>query len=72
LRAIVLPALGGTIFFSAVDAFAIRAGIWFFDPAQILGLHVGPLPLEEVLFFFLTSWLVAQSLVLMLPPSLRR
>ena len=72
LRAVVLPALGGTLFFSAVDAFAIRDGIWFFDPQQILGWHLGPLPIEEVLFFFLTSWLVAQSFVLMLPARLRR
>ncbi|MBV9127008.1 MAG: lycopene cyclase domain-containing protein [Verrucomicrobia bacterium] len=70
-RAVVVPALGGVFFFSCCDAFAVRAGLWFFDPKQILGWHLGPLPVEEVLFFFLTSWLVAQSLVLMLPARLR-
>ena len=72
LRAIVLPAVAGTVFFSACDSVAVRAGIWTFDPAQCLGLHVGPLPVEEVLFFFLTSWLVAQSLLLLLPLGNRR
>ena len=72
LRAIVLPALAGMVFFSACDAVAVRAGIWFFDPAQCLGWHVGPLPVEEVLFFLLTSWLVAQSLLLLLPEENRR
>ncbi len=72
LRAIVLPAVVGTVFFSACDSVAVRSGIWRFDPAQCLGLHVGPLPVEEVLFFFLTSWLVAQSLLLLLPVGNRR
>ena len=72
LRAVVLPAIFGTLFFSVVDTFAVQAGIWFFDPKQTLGWHLGPLPVEEVLFFFLTSWLVAQSLVLMLPARFKR
>ena len=72
LRAIVLPAVVGMIFFSACDSVAVRSGIWVFDPAQCLGVNVGPLPFEEVLFFFLTSWLVAQSLLLLLPVGNRR
>lgn len=66
------PALVGMVFFAAVDSVAVRAGIWFFDPRQIIGWWVGPLPVEEVLFFFLTSLLVSQSLVLFLPATHRR
>lgn len=67
LRAILVPAVAGGVFFSVCDAVAIHAGIWIFDPRQNLGVFFGPLPLEEALFFLLTSWLVAQSLVLLLP-----
>lgn len=37
--------------FTAWDLYAIAAGHWRFDPAQTTGLALGPLPLEEVLFF---------------------
>lgn len=67
LRAVFVPALAGAVFFSLIDQFAVRSGLWKFDPGQILGWHVGLLPVEEVLFFFLTSLLVSQSLLLLLP-----
>lgn len=70
-REVLLASLIGTVFFSAIDGFAIRSGIWFFDPRMILGIYFGPLPLEEVLFFFLTSLLVSQSLVVLLPAGYR-
>jgi lycopene cyclase domain-containing protein len=72
LRAVFVPALVGTLFFSATDEVAVHAGVWFFDRAQVVGWWVGWLPIEEVLFFFLTSLLVSQSLVLLLPTGLRR
>ncbi len=72
LRAVFVPALAGTLFFSAIDTVAVRDGLWFFDPSQIVGWRVGPLPFEEVLFFFLTGLLVTQSLLLLLPVRLRR
>lgn len=33
------------------DLLAIRAGHWDFDPTQVTGLALGPLPVEELLFF---------------------
>ena len=72
LPGIFLPPILATLFFGVCDSVAVRQGIWFFDPHQILGWHIGPLPIEEVLFFFLTSLLVSQSLILLLPASLRR
>jgi len=51
---------------------AVRAGTWFFDEKQITGVKLGGiLPWEEVAFFFLTSLLVAQSYLLLLPADLR-
>ncbi len=70
-RAVFVPALAGGLFFSLIDQVAVRGSIWFFDPAQILGLYVGLLPIEEVLFFLLTSLLVTQSFVLLLPRGYR-
>jgi len=72
LREVLLASCISTAFFSAIDTFAIRSGIWYFDHQMILGLYLGPLPLEEVLFFFITSLLVAQSLVVLLPAGYRR
>lgn len=33
------------------DVFAVRAHHWHFDARQVLGIDLGALPLEEVLFF---------------------
>jgi lycopene cyclase domain-containing protein len=71
LRAVVAPTLIIGTYFTLADSIAIRQGIWKFDRNQILGIHFGPVPLEEVIFFFLTSLLVSQSLVLFLPEKLR-
>jgi len=50
----------------AFDIVAIRRGIWYFDEAQTLGLRLfGCLPIEEALFFYITSLLVAQSYALL-------
>ncbi|MGE5334811.1 MAG: lycopene cyclase domain-containing protein [Nitrososphaerota archaeon] len=53
------------LYLCVADALAIRAGIWTIDPRQSLGILVGGwLPLEEVVFFSLTTMLVAFGLVL--------
>jgi lycopene cyclase domain-containing protein len=70
-RAVLLPVAAVGMYFIAADAMAITEGIWLFDANQILGIHIGVVPLEEVIFFFLTSLLVSQSLVLFLPKELR-
>ena len=72
LKAVLLPALIVGTYLTGADVAAVRAGIWFFDPKQNLGcLLFGILPVEEARFFFLTSLLVAQSLVMFLPDKLR-
>ena len=66
LGATVLP----TLYFSIADAFAIAAGIWSIHSATRTGLELGNLPFEEAFFFFITSLLLAQGLILW--HSLRR
>lgn len=72
LRAVLLPpAVIGTWYVGA-DWIAISEEIWYFDPETITGFHIGPVPIEEVVFFYLTSLLVAQSLIMLLPARFRR
>lgn len=68
---ILLAGLIGGSYYTLVDMVAVAEGIWRFDETQIDGTRIGPLPIEEVLFFFMTATLVAQSLYLFLPPRLR-
>ena len=70
-RAIFWPTMIAGTYYSLSDVVAIGEGIWHFGPDMICGIHIGPVPLEEILFFFLTAWLVAQSFVLFLPERLR-
>ncbi len=66
LLALVTLAFG--IYYTIADYLAVLAGLWFFDEKQITGVKIGGrLPWEEAAFFFLTSLLVAQSYLLLLP-----
>jgi lycopene cyclase domain-containing protein len=56
--------LGLCIYFSLADAVAIKAGIWRFDNSSLTGLWLGPVPIEEVLFYLLTATMVVQGFVI--------
>jgi lycopene cyclase domain-containing protein len=67
-----LITFGFGIYYTLADLAAVKAGTWFFDEKQITGVKLGGiLPWEEIAFFFLTSLLVAQSYLLLLPSELR-
>lgn len=54
-------------YFSIADAIAIRAGTWTISPLQSSGILVGGvLPVEEMLFFLLTTAMVISGVTLML------
>ena len=61
--------LAATAYLSAADAFAISDGIWTLSPARTLAFRIGPLPLEEALFFLLTNLMIVQTLVLLASPE---
>lgn len=70
LLTLVTTAFG--IYYTLADLAAVRGGTWFFDEQQITGVKLaGVLPWEEIAFFFLTSLLVAQSYLLLLPGESR-
>ena len=72
LKAVLIPpAIIGT-WYTIGDSVAIGEEIWYFDPALITGIHIGVVPIEEVIFFYLTALLVAQSVVMLLPAEYRR
>lgn len=52
IPACILPA----IFYIAWDAFFTSKGVWRFNPEYIIGFHLGNLPIEEVLFFFVVPY----------------
>ncbi len=54
-------------YLTLADAFAIAQHIWFFQPALITGWMLGNVPLEEALFYFLTSAMIVQGFVLLAP-----
>lgn len=65
LRAIVPPALAVTAWLAAADHLAIAEGIWRFGEGQHLGVRIGLVPVEEVVFFLVTNLLVVLGLALL-------
>jgi lycopene cyclase domain-containing protein len=64
LRAVLPPALVVGTYLAVADHLAIRAGIWNFGEGKHLGLYLAGVPLEEILFFLLTSVMVSLGLTL--------
>jgi putative membrane protein len=70
VRPIVGAAAIATAYLTLVDGWAIGQGVWVFSPDLTLGVRIGPVPLEEIVFFWATSLLVAQSIALFEPKPL--
>lgn len=69
---VLVPTLIIGTYLCLADWYAIGKGIWFFDEKQITGFKVGGvMPWEEVAFFYITSLLVAQTFLILLPTHLR-
>jgi lycopene cyclase domain-containing protein len=64
-RLVLLTIVPVTLYLSLADTVAIAGGTWTIDPAQSLGVLLGGiLPIEEFVFFLLTTVLVTFGLVL--------
>lgn len=63
-RLLCVAVLLATLYLGACDAFALGHGIWRVDPSRVAGLYVGPLPLEELVFYFVTNIMAAQGFVM--------
>jgi lycopene beta-cyclase len=66
-RLVVAVILISTAYLGIADSVAINAGTWTISPAQTLGLYLGGiLPVEELLFFFVTNILIGFGMTLVL------
>jgi lycopene cyclase domain-containing protein len=64
---VLLSLLPAALYLSAADAIAIGSGTWTIDPAQSLNIYLGGiLPVEELIFFFLTNILLVFGMTLVL------
>ncbi|MEX1048332.1 MAG: lycopene cyclase domain-containing protein, partial [Akkermansiaceae bacterium] len=61
---VIIGTLIPSIYFGLADSFAIGSGIWEISSTLTTGVKIFNLPLEELLFFVVTSLLLAQGLVL--------
>ncbi|WP_326491775.1 lycopene cyclase domain-containing protein [Myxococcus stipitatus] len=64
LKAVLPPAFVVGLYLAVADHLAISTGIWNFGEGKHLGVYLGVVPLEEVLFFLITSVLVSLGLAL--------
>lgn len=64
-RRVVVSLLPSVAYLAVVDRIAIAEGIWTLSPDHTTGLTVVGLPVEELVFFFVTSLFVVQALVLL-------
>jgi lycopene beta-cyclase len=72
-RLVLLTIIPVTLYLSLADTVAIAGGTWTIDPAQSLGILLGGiLPVEEFVFFLLTTVLVTFGLVLGIATESRR
>jgi lycopene beta-cyclase len=69
-RAVLLGIAVPTLYLWVADGVAIALGIWEISERYTVGIHFGPLPLEEALFFLVTNILIVQGLVLFLHPRI--
>ena len=52
-------------YLTARDKVALDEGTWTIDESTSTGWKIGGVPIEEALFFLLTSWVSAQGVILL-------
>jgi lycopene beta-cyclase len=63
-RTVIAGTLIPLLYFAVADRFAIQNGIWEISKDFTTGITIFELPIEEFFFFFVTSLLLAQGMVL--------
>jgi lycopene cyclase domain-containing protein len=64
-RRLVVLVVPPVVYLSSIDRIAIDQGLWTISPTYSTGLTVGGLPIEEGVFFLVTSLFIVQALVLL-------
>jgi lycopene cyclase domain-containing protein len=64
-RRVLASLLPPVAYLAVVDRIAIAEGIWALSPTRTTGVTLAGLPVEELIFFLVTSLFVVQALVLL-------
>ena len=64
-KAVPLVALPIAAYLTVKDKVALDDGTWTINGETSTGLKIGGVPIEEALFFLLTSWVSAQGVILL-------
>jgi lycopene cyclase domain-containing protein len=64
-KAIPLAALPIAIYLSVKDRVALKEGTWSISAESSTGVKIGGVPIEEIIFFIIASWVSAQGTILL-------
>lgn len=64
-KVIPMAALPMAIYLSIKDRVALKAGTWSISEEHSTGMRIGEVPIEEIIFFIITSWVSAQGIILL-------
>jgi lycopene beta-cyclase len=64
-KAIPLVAIPMAIYLSIKDKVALREGTWEIAEDSSTGVKLGDVPIEEIIFFLIASWVSAQGIILL-------
>ncbi len=64
-KVIPLAALPVAVYLSVKDRVALDEGTWSISDENSTGLKIGGVPIEEIIFFIITSWVSAQGIILL-------
>jgi len=70
-RMLLAGILPPTLYLWLADAIAIQSGTWTISPEKTTGLMLGQLPVEEMLFFFMTNFLIVNGMILIFSPVIQ-
>jgi lycopene cyclase domain-containing protein len=65
-KLILLTIIPVTVYLCVADAIAIESGTWTINPEQSVNFFVGGLPVEEIVFFFVTNVMITVGTTLVL------
>lgn len=71
-RLVASAILPSTLYLCVIDAIALGYGTWVIDPQQTIGVKLGVIPVEEMLFFLMTNVIIGFGITLMLSEDLRQ
>ena len=70
-RKLAIGVLPPTLYLWLADAIAIQSGTWTISPQQTTGVLLINLPIEEMVFFFMTNLLIVNGMILIFSPVTR-